>query len=282
MGMGFPKTELKLIDLTLRMFVEPVLILDKPKLQRHLSEVREAKAQLLGEVRDLMLAEGDPDYVREVFSEGADGIKKLLMSNEKFAALLRSYGVEPPTKISPTTKKEAYAFAKTDEAFIALSEHMDVRVQGLVAARLGNKTTIEETRTERFIGMSDRGAFPVPLRYYGAHSGRWSGCLVADTRVTVYGALYGVTEKRIVDVLADDLVWDGVEFVMHEGVQFSGYQEVISWDNITGTPDHVVFTDAGEISLRDAMQGAHRIQTPGGPSQDAVDAARRLAHDHQE
>ncbi len=175
MGMGFPKIELKLIDLTLRMFVEPVLILDKPKLQLHLNEVREAKAQLLDEVRDMMLAEGDPDYVHAVFSEGTDGIKKLLMSNDKFAALLQSYGVEPPTKVSATTKKEAYAFAKTDEAFIALGEHMDVRVQGLVAARLGNKTTIEETRTERFIGMADRGAFPVPLRYYGAHSGRWSG-----------------------------------------------------------------------------------------------------------
>ena len=175
MGMGFPKIELKLIDLTLRMFVEPVLTLDKAKLQLHLAEVKELKAGLLDEVRDMMLAEGDPDYVHAVFSEGSDGIKKLLMSNDKFAALLRSYGVEPPTKISTTTKKEAYAFAKTDEAFKALEEHEDVRIQGLVAARLGNKSTIEETRTERFIGMADRGAFPIPLRYYGAHSGRWSG-----------------------------------------------------------------------------------------------------------
>jgi DNA polymerase len=175
MSMGFPKIELKLIDLTLRMFTEPRLILDKPKLQLHLREVKDAKAQLLDELRDMMLAEGDPDYVHAVFSEGTEGIKKLLMSNEKFAALLRTYGVEPPTKISATTKKEAYAFAKTDEAFIALSEHPDTQVQSLVEARLGNKTTIEETRTERFIGMADRGAFPVPLRYYGAHSGRWSG-----------------------------------------------------------------------------------------------------------
>jgi len=174
-GMGFPKIELRLIDLTLRMFVEPVLILDKPKLQLHLKEVRESKAQLLDDVRDMMLAESDPDFVHAVFSDGTDGIKKLLMSNEKFATLLRSYDVEPPTKISPATKKEAYAFAKTDEEFIALGGHPDIRVQGLVAARLGTKTTIEETRTERFIGMADRGAFPVPLRYYGAHSGRWSG-----------------------------------------------------------------------------------------------------------
>lgn len=175
MGMGFPKIELKLIDLTLRMFTEPHLILDKAVLQLHLKEVKERKAELLDNFRDLMLAKSDPDYVHAIFSEGSEGIKKLLMSNDKFAAVLRSFGVEPPTKISATTKKEAYAFAKTDEAFKALEEHEDDRVQGLVAARLGNKTTIEETRTERFIGMADRGAFPVPLRYYGAHSGRWSG-----------------------------------------------------------------------------------------------------------
>jgi DNA polymerase len=78
-------------------------------------------------------------------------------------------------KTSLRTGKLAYAFAKTNEEFKALEEHPDERVQMLVAARLGNKTTIEETRTERFIGMSTRGKFPVPLRYYGAHSGRWSG-----------------------------------------------------------------------------------------------------------
>jgi DNA polymerase len=103
------------------------------------------------------------------------GIKKLLMSNDKFATLLRSYGVEPPTKISHTTGKVAYAFAKVDEGLKALQESTDERVQTIVAARLGNKSTLEETRTQRFIEMAQRGKFPVPLRYYGAHSGRWSG-----------------------------------------------------------------------------------------------------------
>jgi hypothetical protein len=282
MNMEFPKQELKLLDLTLRMFIEPVLVLDAPQLVSHLEAVKEAKLTLLETVRDTMLADANPEYVHAVYTEGMEGIKRLLMSNDKFAAALASLGVEPPTKVSEKTKKIAWAFAKTDEAFKALGEHEDVRVQALVAARLGNKTTLEETRTERFIGMAGRGAFPVPLRYYGAHSGRWSGCLVADTQVLVYDPLQGVVEKEITEVLADDLVWDGVEFVLHEGVQFSGFQEVISWDNITGTEDHVVYTNAGEISLREAMQGAHRIQTPIGPSQDAVDSARRLANDHQE
>jgi DNA polymerase len=172
---GFPKSELKLVDLTLRMFIEPVLELDKSMLELHLHEVLERKETLLTTVRDTMLADAQPDFVALIFSEGTEGIKKLLMSNDKFAVALGTLGVDPPLKISTTTGRIAYAFAKTDDAFKALQEYPDDRVQALVAARLGNKTTLEETRTQRFIGMSDRGKFPVPLRYYGAHSGRWSG-----------------------------------------------------------------------------------------------------------
>ena len=175
MAQGFPKQELKLLDLTLRMYIEPVLELDLKMLKTHLEEVRERKLTLLETVRDQMLKDANPDFVHTIFSEGTEGIKKLLMSNDKFAETLRTFDVFPPMKISPTTGKTAYAFAKTDDGMKALEEHEDDRVQALVAARLGNKTTLEETRTERFIGMAGRGKFPIPLRYYGAHSGRWSG-----------------------------------------------------------------------------------------------------------
>lgn len=152
---GFPKSELRLIDLTLRMFTEPVLELDIDLLEGHLISTKRAKEKLLEDA-------GVTD-------------KKDLMSNQKFADMLRGFGVEPPMKISATTGKETYAFAKTDEAFKELEEHDDPRVQTLVTARLGNKSTIEETRTERFIEIAKRGKFPVPLRYYAAHTGRWGG-----------------------------------------------------------------------------------------------------------
>ena len=155
MGMGFPKGELKLIDVTLRMFTDPMLELDRAHLEAHLKTVTENKATLLESA-------GITD-------------KKELMSNPKFAELLRGLGVEPPMKISPTTGKETYAFAKSDEEFVALAEHEDYRVQTLVAARLGNKSTLEETRTQRFIDIAKRGSLPVPIRYYAAHTGRWGG-----------------------------------------------------------------------------------------------------------
>ena len=150
----FQRVELKLIDLTIRMFTEPVLRLDESILRQHLAEVKNRKQLLLDEC-------------------GADIAD--LMSNQKFAELLRGFGVEPPMKISATTGKEALAMAKTDEGFKALAEHPDERVQTLVAARLGNKTTLEETRTERLIGIAGRGKIPVPLSYCAAHTGRWGG-----------------------------------------------------------------------------------------------------------
>jgi DNA polymerase I-like protein with 3'-5' exonuclease and polymerase domains len=155
MSVGFPKKELALIDATLRMFTEPTLDLDMGLLEMHLEDVRDRKYKLMvdADVND----------------------KKDLMSNHKFADVLMSFGVEPPEKTSPTTGKETFAFAKSDEGFKALQEHEDVRVQALVAARLGAKSTLEETRTQRFIDISKRGMLPVPVRYYAAHTGRWGG-----------------------------------------------------------------------------------------------------------
>lgn len=151
---GFPLAELRTIDLTIRMFTEPVLKLDRTVLEDHLGQVLDRKAKLL---------------------EGIGISSEDLMSNDKLAKVIADLGVHPPTKISPTTGKKTWAFAKNDEEFKALLEHEDERVQGIVAARLGVKSTLEETRTQRFIDISKRGTLPVPLRYYAAHTGRWGG-----------------------------------------------------------------------------------------------------------
>jgi len=154
MAKDFPRKEMKLIDLTLRMFVEPILDLDLAALEYHLTETRSRK--------DALLTSANVD-------------KADLMSNPKFAELLLHLGVSPPKKLSATTGKETFAFAKSDEGFKALESHEDERVQQLVAARLGNKSTLEETRTQRFIDIAKRGLLPVPVRYYAAHTGRWGG-----------------------------------------------------------------------------------------------------------
>jgi DNA polymerase len=255
----FPMQELKLIDLHIRMFTEPMLRLNLSKLEGHLEEVVAQKAALM---------------------ERVTVDKSELMSNQRFAVLLETLGVDVPMKISPTTGKSTFAFAKTDVGMKALLEHDNPQVQALVAARMGVKSTLEETRTQRFIDIAKRDPrFPVPLKYAYARTKRSSGCLVAGTQVLVYDpSRRGVVSKQIVDVLADDLVWDGEAFVEHEGVQFSGYREVISWDGVTGTSEHVVFTEAGEVSLSEAMQRQCRIKTARNPSNDDIDSARATAH----
>jgi DNA polymerase I-like protein with 3'-5' exonuclease and polymerase domains len=154
--------ELYVIDLLLRMFIDPVIELDRTVLEKHLVNVRLKKQQLM-------------DRIDKAIGRGQ------LMSNPKFAQLLEQLGVEPPLKLSPKKKNEdgspalTFAFGKSDPAFKALLEHEDPRVQTVVAARLGIKSTLEETRTEAFLGIEERGTLPIMLNYYGAHTGRASG-----------------------------------------------------------------------------------------------------------
>jgi len=154
MAKNFPKQEMRIIDMTLRMFTEPMLELDLGLLEQHLANTKEIKEDLI---------------------KSSGVTQATLMSNLKFARALVSLGVEPPMKTSLTTGKETLALAKNDEGFKALLEHEDPRVQALCTARLGTKSTLEESRTERFIGIAKRGLIPIPVRYYAAHTGRWGG-----------------------------------------------------------------------------------------------------------
>ncbi len=162
---AFPKEELQLIDLTLRMFIHPVLEVDDALLVQRLDELKHEKLKLLGTLKDKLQCENE------------EQVRKKLASNKQFAELLQSFDVPAPMKESKTTGKETYALAKNDEGFIALTEHEDPFIQQLCAVRLGTKSTIEESRIERFIdvGSRNKGRLPIPLKYYGAHTGRWAG-----------------------------------------------------------------------------------------------------------
>jgi len=161
----FPENEVKLIDLTLRMYTEPVLEVDDALLQDRLDDIQAEKSQLL------------QGLMKRLECDTEECVRAKLASNKQFAELLIELGITPPTKISPTTDKETYALAKGDTGFLELTEHEDPFIQELCRVRLGTKSTIEESRIERFIGIGARnkGKLPIPLKYYGAHTGRWAG-----------------------------------------------------------------------------------------------------------
>lgn len=147
MAVGFPKKELQQIDMLVRMFTEPILELDVEMLEDYRLTIQSQKATAL------IVAGVTKDEV---------------MSDHKFADALRRVGVEPPMKVSKTTGKQAFAFAKTDQDFLDLQEHPDDMVQALVEARLGNKTTINESRAQRMIEMAGRGPSCLYYKYAGA------------------------------------------------------------------------------------------------------------------
>ena len=149
---GFPQEEYQVIDMTVRMFTEPQLVGDIETFGKVWTYEHERKKQLLA---DLGVAPGD------------------LQSADKFAELLRAEGIEPETK--PGKHAPIPAFAKTDDFMQGLLEHDDERVRTLAEARLGLKSTLDQTRAERLGFMAQRGAMPVYLSYCGAHTTRWSG-----------------------------------------------------------------------------------------------------------
>lgn len=156
---GYPASELRLIDMTLRMFTVPELELDANMLTQALLEEKTNREALLTRlnITDSVLA-----------------------SNELFAETLRQLGIEPPTKKKKPTAKTPkpvgvnFAFAKTDAMFQAMLNGDNEDVALLCEARLKVKSTSERTRAQRFLDISNRGTLPVPLSYYGAKSGRWT------------------------------------------------------------------------------------------------------------
>jgi len=149
---GYPTSELRLIDMTLRMYTEPTLLLDSVMLEQALVEEKEKREGLLERL-------------------GVE--EKMLASNPMFAKILTEM-VVPPKKKSKTTGKETLALAKNDALFQALLNGRNEDVSALCEARLRVKSTTERTRAQRFLDISHRGALPVPLSYYGAGTGRWT------------------------------------------------------------------------------------------------------------
>ena len=93
---GYPTSELQLIDMTLKMYTNPLLKLDQPMLIKALTEEGQARESLLEKL----------------------GVEETaLASNPKFAAVLESLGVPAPTKVSKTTGKTTLALAKNDALF---------------------------------------------------------------------------------------------------------------------------------------------------------------------
>lgn len=347
-----PRDELFHLDCNIRMLVEPQFVVDRQVLLEALTAERRAKRQAIMDVARLLRPQVEttvidvtdgPEYEDDNFwlqdeDEIAEFVRAELASAPKLAKLLEDRGVEVPMKPSPTNPdKQVPAFARTDEAFVAMQEHDDPLVAAAARARLAVKSTLLETRIESFLEVSEavNGLLPVPLKYSGADTtGRDSGWAYNPQnlpRITPgkpktsdalrnslrapQGYVVGVADQSGIelrvnhtlwkvpstmalyqaDPLADlykdfaafyydksidevskterqfakvciaegqlvlthnglkpiesvsvlDLVWDGVEWVSHDGPAYMGEKETIFYDGLEATPDHEVWVKDG-------------------------------------
>lgn len=277
--------ELAYQDIILRCYTEPRLKVHVPTVEYELARCRAYKAGQLAQVC-------------EQLGCTQDNLAGVLRSNDKFAALLKAMGgiteaeMEQgaqgsfiiPTKVSATTGKVTWAFGKTDVGFKELCENELPFVQAICQARLAAKSSIDETRCEKFLDYASYGFLPMGYKIGGAHTNRMSGgsagsanmqnlpsgrregqsdllrrsIIANDGQVIVNfdasqiecvaaGGLV-LTDtglKPIEHISIDDLLWDGIEWVEHDGVVMKGIKDVITYSGITATPDHIVYTECG-------------------------------------
>lgn len=160
----YPDSELRLIDLTLRMMCEPLLRIDVPRVEDCLANAVAHRTKQI---------------------ENSGYAESTLSSNAKFEALIRKLDLPVPLKDSPTAKepdgvtpKKIAALGKADLGFQELRRNHP-QFEHIWQGRIAAKSVGEITRAERFLDTARQcdGYMPVPLVYYSAH------CVPGDTEV---------------------------------------------------------------------------------------------------
>jgi len=101
------------------------------------------------------------------------------------------------------------------------------------------------------------------------------GCIAEGSLVLTNRGLVPIETVGIADK-----VWDGVEFVRHEGVVYKGQKEVMHYDGLTATPDHKVWVafegEPRTVRLDYAAACGARLVRTGSSG-----ASVRMGEDHQ-
>lgn len=234
-----PKEENTIIDWTIKLWLNPTLELNKQKCAQAITEEYDRITEMLN-----------------TFSLNAETVR----SSTKFYNHLVTAGYDPPTKVSPKTGKTMPAFAKTDYAFKDFCEENNI--MELYELKQSANSNIKTSRAETMLrtAANNHGKIPVAYNYHGAFTGRF--CLIGTTVIQVLrdGT---VLDILLPELLPDDQVWDGENFVPHGGLLYQGEREIITYDGITGTPDHRVYVEEVDhaVELRTAKKRNYTLKT---------------------
>jgi len=156
-----PKVELRLMQHTIELYTKPSLRLDFDK-----------GAELIG------IFEGE---VSKVLA-GVDCTHEQISGDHSFGGLLseavKDAGDNPTAYYKFGKRGAILAIAKTDPEREKLLNHESPRVRALMEARIAlDSWPLHIGRVRRMMNQakSAGGLLPVPLKYHGAHTGRWSG-----------------------------------------------------------------------------------------------------------
>lgn len=281
--------EMRFQDIILRCYTEPRLTVDLPTVEYELHRCRTYKAEQLAEVCKMFgTTQDNLSALLRSNDKFAEVLRSIGGVTEEEAEQGKSGTFIIPTKVSEKTGKTTWAFGKTDVAFKELCEHDDPKVQAVCQARLAAKSSIDETRCLKFLEYGSYGFLPMGYKIGGAHTNRMSGgsagsanmqnlpsgrregqsdllrrsiiaqgnSVIVNYDASQIECLDGrgrvLTQRGLVElrhVEPDDLLWDGVEWVKHDGVVIKGVKDVITYSGITATPDHVVYTRNGAAVL---------------------------------
>lgn len=215
-----PVEEQRIIDATIKKYLRPRLRLDGAKLVERLHALDAERFEML-------------KRIEQTYGVTADQLK----SRDKFAKVLTALNVPVPMKTNAKGTM-TFAFAKDDLGFKELLIHPNIAVRELCHAKLTMSSSLEQSRLRRLIDLHNTmgGMLPVPMVYYGAHTGRFSGdekinlqnlprvdwdkatkklkkghlrfALIAQQGYSVVAADFSNIEARLVATLAgqDDLV----------------------------------------------------------------------------
>jgi len=149
----YPEPELRIIDMVVRMFTQPRLMLNK---ERTVAFRNSSKTMSDEKIKS-------SDVPREVLS-----------SNDKFAEYVANT-LQLPVPMKQGKKKAIPAFGKNDISFQRLqAAHPEFK--HIWDARLTAKSRLDVTRSNRFLAGTNRdGTLSMPLKYYAAHTGRFGG-----------------------------------------------------------------------------------------------------------
>lgn len=281
--------EMRFQDIILRCYTEPRLTVDLPTVEYELNRCRTYESEQLAEVCKMFgTTQDNLSALLRSNDKFAEVLRSIGGVTEEEAEQGKSGTFIIPTKVSEKTGKTTWAFGKTDVAFKALCEHEDPKVQAVCQARLAAKSSIDETRCLKFLEYGSYGFLPMGYKIGGAHTNRMSGgsagsanmqnlpsgrregqsdllrrsiiaqgnSVIVNYDASQIECLDGrgrvLTQRGLVElrhVEPDDLLWDGVEWVKHDGVVIKGVKDVITYSGITATPDHVVYTRNGSAVL---------------------------------